>query len=49
MTGTGLKVWVYAIKDIKKVKNFHMTMGLVLMKILKIIHVDVVLKNVVVI
>ena len=49
VTGTGLKVWIHAIKDIKKMMSFRMIMDLVLMKILKIIHVNVNLKIVVVI
>ena len=31
--GKGLKIWVTAIKDIKKVKNLHVTMVLDMMKI----------------
>ena len=49
VTGTGLKVWVHAIKDIKKVMNFLMITDLVLMKIIKTTLVGVNLKIVVVI
>ena len=42
--GEGYKVWVYTIKDIKKVMSYRMITVLVLMKIFKIILVDVELK-----
>ena len=44
VTGTGLKVWVHAIKILRKEKNFLMTMDSVTIMTLKIIHVDVVQK-----
>ena len=47
--GSGLKIWVYAIKDIKKGMSYLMTMVLVLMKITKTIPVNVVQKIVLVI
>ena len=49
VTGAGLKVWVYAIKNIKKEKSFLMTMVSVLMKILEVTPVNVDQKIVVVI
>ena len=47
VTGTGLKYGFMLLKILKKVRNFLMTMDLALMKITKIIHVDVVQKIVV--
>ena len=44
VTGTGLKVWVHAIKDIKKMMNFLMIMDLVSMRIIKTILADVIQK-----
>ena len=34
VTGSGLKIWVYAIKDIKKMMSYLMTMDLVTMMII---------------
>ena len=45
--GKGLKLWISAIKDIKKVMNYLMTMDLALTKIIKISHVNVEVKIVV--
>ena len=42
--GSGLKIWVYAMKNIKKVKNYLMIMVLVMTMIIKITLVDVVLR-----
>ena len=36
VTGTGLKIWVHAIKILKKEMNFLMIMVLVMMKIIKL-------------
>ena len=41
VAGTGLKVWVYAIRDIKKMKNYLTIMDLVLIKITRTILVNV--------
>ena len=49
VTGTGLKVWVYALNDIKKMRSYPMITDLVLMKIIDSFHVDVVPVNVLVI
>ena len=49
VTGSGLKVWVYALKDIKKMRSYPMITDLVLMKIIDSFHVDVVPVNVLVI
>ena len=47
VTGNGLKVWVYTIKDIKKVMNFLTITVLASTKISKIILADAALKTVV--
>ena len=39
--GIGFKLWIYAIKDIKKVKSCLTIMGLATMRITKIFHADV--------
>ena len=41
VAGVGLKVWVYAIKDIKKVRNYLMIMDLGMMNITKIFLANV--------
>ena len=41
VSGAGLKLWIYAIRDINKGEELTYDYGLVLMKILKIIHVNV--------
>jgi hypothetical protein len=45
--GKGLKIWVKAIKDIKKVKNLHVTMVLDMMKITNNLNANVNQKTVV--
>ena len=47
--GDWLKVWVHAMKDIKKGDELSYDYGFSLMKIIKIIHANVVVKNCVVI
>ena len=44
VAGIGLKVWVYAIRDIKKMKSYLMTMDLALIKIINNFRVNVVQK-----
>ena len=41
VSGVGLKIWVYAIRDIKKERNYPMIMDLDMMNITKIFLADV--------
>ena len=46
VAGSGLKIWVYAIKDIKKTRNFLMITVLAMIKIIDSFLVGVEQKNV---